>query len=287
MSAATAIGRVSESLRNLLLEEMFPADGGGISDSVAVTILAPDESGAEPRRINLFLYKVEESPFLRNQDWQVSHSDTGLLQPPPLSLTLQYLLTPYAPNDPVLGNVAVHEILGEAMRVFYEYPVVPHAYLAHGLRDAREEIRIMRNGIDVEELSQVWGTFSAPFRLSVLYEVSVVQLHQRKDAAIPGRVRAIGAPQVEATHQPPVVQSVEPSSGPSGTTVCFSGEHLDGWSAHVTVMRRRIVDGVRVSGTTFEAELPADLAPGFYELRVDVGQLFRRVFWFEVTEATT
>lgn len=47
MSASTAIGMVSESLRNLLVGEMT------LSPPVNVTILAPDESGGD-RRINLF-----------------------------------------------------------------------------------------------------------------------------------------------------------------------------------------------------------------------------------------
>ena len=56
MSASTAIGMVSASLRNLLVAEMqFP--------QVDVTILAPDETGS-PRRINLFLYRIAENPVL-------------------------------------------------------------------------------------------------------------------------------------------------------------------------------------------------------------------------------
>ena len=48
MSASTAIGLVSESLRNLLLAEWR------LPTVANVTVLAPDESGTDPR-INLFL----------------------------------------------------------------------------------------------------------------------------------------------------------------------------------------------------------------------------------------
>lgn len=278
MSTSTAIGRVSESLRNLLLGEMQLTPG------VPVTILAPDEGGG-PRRINLFLYKVQESAFLRNQDWQVSPHDSGRLVPPPLSLTLYYLMTPYAGNDGTLGNASVHEILGEAMRVLHEHPVVPDEYLAGDLAAGREQIKVLHNGLDVEELSRVWSTFSQPYRLSVLYEVSVVQLDADagRGRAMPPRVRRVGVPQVGAPFRPPTVERMEPASGPAGTTVTFSGANLEGWNAHVALLRRRIVDGVPVEGDTFQATLPADLAPGFYELRVDVAHLARRTFFFEVT----
>lgn len=279
MSASTAIGRVSESLRNLLLGEM------DLTPGVPVTILAPDESGGGNRRINLFLYKVHENPFLRNQEWQVSPADSSRLTPPPLSLNLYYLMTPYAQNDPSLGNSTHHEILGEAMRVFYEYPVVPDEYLSGGLTAAREEIKIMQNGLDMEELSQVWSTFSEPFRLSVLYEISVVQLDQSEEGQrdLPTRARQIGVPDVQAPYSPPLVSEMEPVSGPAGTTVTFSGDHLDGWTAYVSVLRERVVDGVTITGDQFPATLPGDLAPGFYHIRVDVSHLNRQTFVFEVT----
>jgi hypothetical protein len=143
MSASTAIGMVSESLRNLLVGEMT------LTPAVDVTILAPDETGGN-RRINLFLYKVQENPILKNMDWEVKRGEPTQLVPPPLSLNLFYLMTPYAPNDQQTGNSSAHEILGEAMRVFYENPIVPQDYLVAGLADAREQIKIMLNTLDME-----------------------------------------------------------------------------------------------------------------------------------------
>jgi hypothetical protein len=222
MSASTAIGMVSRSLRNLLIGEMT------LRPAVNVTILAPDESGSN-RRINLFLYKIQENPFLKNMDWQVKPGDPAKLVPPPLSLNLFYLMTPYAPNDTQTGNSADHEILGEAMRVFYENPIGPRDYLVPGLQDTVEQIKIKQNMLDLEEMSKVWSTFTRPFRLSVLYEISVVQL----DAA--------------------------------------------------SELRRLIAEGVNLTSDSFNVTLPADLPAGFHELRVEISQLFRRTFFFEVT----
>jgi hypothetical protein len=108
MSASTAIGMVSESLRNLLAKEMT------LTPTVAVTILAPDEAGGD-RRINLFLYRVLENSALKNGDWRMKRGEPARIVPPPLSLNLYYLMTPYAQNDPLTGNATAHEMLGEAM----------------------------------------------------------------------------------------------------------------------------------------------------------------------------
>lgn len=272
---------VSESLRNLLLGEM------ALTPAVGVTILSPDETGGD-RRINLFLYKVQESPFLKNADWQVRIGQPGQLVPPPLSLNLFYLLTPYAQNDAQTGNATAHEIMGEAMRVFYENPIVPDTYLANGLLDARERIQIMLNSLNLDELSQVWNTFTQPFRLSVLYEVSVVQLDMlpESERVMARRVEQIGVPDVRAPFQPPVVEGLSPASGPVGTEITFQGAYLSGWRGYVAMMDTTVLDGVALDEDSFTITVPADLPPGFHEIRVDISHLFRRTFFFEVEEGT-
>jgi hypothetical protein len=278
MSASTAIGMVSESLRDLLVGEMQ------LIPAVNVTILAPDETGGD-RLISLFLYKVQENPTLKNVDWQVKRGEPNQLVPPPVSLNLFYLMTPYAPNDPQTGNSTAHEILGEAMRVFYENPIVPQDYLAAGLVDTMEQIKIMLNTLDLDELSQVWNTFTEPFRLSTLYEVSVVQpdMLTESERTMAQRVRQIGVPAVHAPFKPPVVETIEPVSGPAGTIVTVRGENLSGWKGYVTVMRRLILDGGDITANSFQVTLPTDLPPGFHEIKVDISHLFRRTFFIEVT----
>ena len=278
MSASTAIGLVSQSLRNLLLGEMQSRP------RVEVTILAPDEVGSQ-RRINLFLYQVQENPTFKNMDWQLMPGSADILMPPPLSLNLFYLMTPYAKNDAQTGNAAAHEILGEAMRVFYENPVVPQEYLEEGLENAREQIQIIQNTLDMEELARVWSTFTQPFRLSILYQISVVQLDvaPESERPMPQRVREIGIPDVRAPFNPPVVDEITPRSGPAGTEITFRGQHLVGWRAYVRVMGRSILDGQELTQDQFTVTLPTNLPPGFHELRVDISHLFRKTFFFEVT----
>lgn len=278
MSASTAIGLVSESLRNLLVGEMQ------LSPAVDVTILAPDEGGGN-RRINLFLYQVQENPTFKNMDWRLKPGSANVLVPPPLSLNLFYLMTPYAQNDPQTGNATAHAILGEAMRVFYENPVVPQEYLADGLETIQEQIQIIQNTLDMEELARVWGTFTQPFRLSVLYQISVVQIDAlpASERQMPPRVRQVGAPEVGAAFSPPVVNSITPLSGAVGTTIRIQGQYLSGWQASVKMMRRTILNAQELTEDEFTVTIPNDVPPGFHEIRVDISNLFRKTFFFEVT----
>ncbi|MEO8258897.1 MAG: DUF4255 domain-containing protein [Acidobacteriota bacterium] len=275
MSGSNAIGMVSESLRNLLVTEMT------VVPPVSVTILAPDETGGD-RRINLFLYRVVENAALKNNDWQVKPGTATRIVPPPLSLNLYYLMTPYAQNDPLTGNATAHEMLGDAMRVFHEHAVVPPGVLAPGLRDAAEQIKIMLGPLDPDQLGKIWSTFSQPFRLSVMYEISVVQLALRSDRPISKRVQRTGVPLVGAPFRPPVIEELSPLKGPAGTQITVRGRHLEGWSASLSITGQRILDRATLTSNAFTAIIPAGLAPGFHEIRVDVADLNRRVFLFEV-----
>ncbi|MFD4631509.1 DUF4255 domain-containing protein [Streptomyces sp. NPDC058284] len=278
MSAGTAIGMVSASLRSLLVGEMR------LTPAMDVTVLAPDEAGGG-RRINLFLYKITENPYLKNQDWALRPGTTDQLLDAPLSLYLFYLLTPYAPNDPLSGNVTAHQSVGEAMRVLHENPVVPRTYLDPGLLDARERLQIAIAPLDHEELSRIWSTFAQPFRLSVLYQVSTVQLDRLPGAArpLPKRVRRVGIPDVRAPLSPPEVTAMSPAAGRAGSQLTFTGTHLAGWLADVRLGGEPVGAAVPLSGDAFTVTLAAGLKAGFYEVRVDVSHLFRRTFVFEVT----
>lgn len=285
MSVATAIGRVSESLRELLIGEV------AIVGNLNVSLIAPDESptgGGSGPRINLFLYKVLENTYMRNMDWQLKQGTVNELTPAPLSLNLFYLMTPYATSgDSNTRNITAQEVLGDAMRVFHENPIfdVDDGYLAEELTTAREQIKIMPSQLDMDELSKIWSTFSEPFRLSVPYEVSVVQIDQSgdKEKIMAQRVRHIGVPEIRAPYQPPVLDLMSPEMGSAGSAVTFTGEQLDGWKAYVTSGRRNIASGLDISGNSFTISLPGDLAPGFHQIRVDISRLFRKTFFFEVT----
>jgi hypothetical protein len=278
MSASTALGSVSRSLRSLLIDEM------DLTPEIKVTLLAPDEAAGD-RRINLFLYRVQEHPQLRNLDYQLKPGTADTLLAPPLSLVLSYLMTAHAASDPETGNADAHAILGEAMRVFHQFPVVPEANLEDDLDEAREELRIVQVPLDSEEISQVWGTFDKPFRLSVMYEVSVVQLDQSPTAErlIPHRVRTVGVPDIRPPFAPPQLTGIAPVSGPIGTVVTAHGAHLAGWQASAAMSGVQVVRGMPLMADSFAFAVPATLDPGFHRVRIDISRLARATFFFEVT----
>ena len=277
MSASTAIGMVSESLRNLLVREMK------LTPPVPVTVLAPDETGGD-RRVNLFLYRIRENAALKNLDWQVKPGRVPpMVAAPPLSLNLYYLLTAYAHNDPLTGNATAHELLGEAMRAFHEHAIVPRDALVQGLRNAVERIKVMLSPLEPDELGRVWSTFSQPFRLSVMYEVSVVQLESLAERPASAPVHRVGVPNVRVPYRSPVVEQLEPLRGPAGTEITLRGRDLAGWPVSVRVGGRPLLDAIAPADDAIAVTLPAELPAGVHEVLVDVARVHQHVFRFEVS----
>jgi hypothetical protein len=278
MSVATALAAVSRSLRTQLL------NGMDITPAANVTLLAPDETASNTRRINLFLYQVNEHAHMRNAGPRLRAGSADILEAPPLSLVMSYLMTAYATNDPATGNDEAHAILGEAMRVFHEQPVIPDDALDDDLDDARERLQIFLMPLNPEEISRVWGTFDTPYRLSVGYEVSVVQLDQGPATQRPmaERVRTIGVPAVQAPYVPPRITGFAPPSAPPGATLTVTGENLVGWRATVTISGVEAVAGLPLVADEFTVTVPASLPPGFHQVRADISGLARATTFLEV-----
>ena len=271
MSAATAIGKVGESLQRLLDRHL------GVDPPAIATLLAPDEPGPA-RRVNLFLYAVGENPYLRNAEPQV-RPGTSRLAPPPLSLTLSYLLTAYAPTDEQSGDSAAHQLLGAAMRVLHDHPVLPPDVLVGDLGRAREQVHVLHVPRTVAEATQLWGAIDQPYRISAFYEVSVVQIDSSAPAGdVAPRVRSVAVGDPQAPYRPPLVTAMAVTDH----DLRFDGEHLRGRRATVTMTGRTLLHREALEGDSFHATLPTGLDPGLHEVRVDVAGDFRRTFLCEL-----
>src|SRR2546425_7490377 len=103
MSDFHAIGGVSETLRSLLLDRMErPAELGATPLRVTIgqprsDVQNPFTTGETPR-VNLFLFRIVENGWLKNQEIP-GHGNGSSYGQPPLSLDLHYLLTAYGTTD--------------------------------------------------------------------------------------------------------------------------------------------------------------------------------------------
>ena len=166
MSASSVIGDVTETLQGILVNQQLPAR------TFDVSLKSPAEESivaAMKPVVNLFLFRVVENANRKNQRWQPRGPTT--LQYPPLTLDLFYVMTPFAED-----KVDEHKVLGEAMRIFYDRAIIEAADLQGSLAHSGEELKIDLCQFDIEELTRIWNALSKPYRLSVCYQIRIVDI---------------------------------------------------------------------------------------------------------------
>ena len=93
-------------------------------------------------------------------------------------------------------------MLGVAMLTLHEHPILNDTHivgfdastvLSSHLRDSYEQIKVTLSSVSVEDLSKIWATINKPYRLSVAYEVSLVELIYGCQTADRGRGGRRGA----------------------------------------------------------------------------------------------
>ncbi|HYO91130.1 MAG TPA: DUF4255 domain-containing protein [Pyrinomonadaceae bacterium] len=165
MSSSTVIGDVTLTLQELLKDRQSPGS------PFSVSVKSPADEIVEPMKpkINLFLFRVEESEFARNEDWEAVGTDG--LHYPPLTLNLFYVMTPF-----IEDKLDEQRIFGEAMRVFYDNSIIDPAALKGTLENSAEELKVDLLRYSLDQLTQIWSALGKPYRLSVVYQIRMVRI---------------------------------------------------------------------------------------------------------------
>jgi hypothetical protein len=198
MTSALGLAATSAVLQSLLQRGVDAAEStflGNVLDEVTVTAVPPDliTLGADqPRRLNIYLYRVAPNAAWSNTGLPWHDSGGDRVGRPPLALDLSYLLTAYGGHD-----FECEAILGIGMDILYQHPILSReriqrefsgsaattlkgkAALAE-LAEQLESVRICPQTLTTEELSKLWAAFQEKFRPSAAYQVSVVLIEPKQ-----------------------------------------------------------------------------------------------------------
>jgi hypothetical protein len=218
MSNALAIAAVTRLLKDLLNDAMVNGDvSSDLGVDVLVTALPPDqipESSGDVARsqLNIFLHRVTPNPALHNMDLPTRDSQGSLVQRPRLALDLHYLLTAYAAEE-----LHAEILLGYAMELFHENPILPRGLVRNALRggvngvmlppafrgaaasrlaEQIELIKIVPQTLSMDDMSKLWTALQTHYRTTVAYQVSVVLIERDLPirTALPVLTRGPGDP---------------------------------------------------------------------------------------------
>lgn len=169
MGYYTSIADVGAMMVKLLKENMCPEP---ILHPEHIGLASPADKGE--LSLSLFLYNIRESGEYRGNEVIVNNS--GAIQYPPLSLNLYYLMTAHSSSDVTSRSYDESRILGRAMQVFFDNPILVKTSQFGGMTDSQEEVRIMLNNMPMEEMMKLWTFPNLPLKLSVGYMVGPVNI---------------------------------------------------------------------------------------------------------------
>jgi hypothetical protein len=132
------------------------------------------------------LYEILEDAPSRNRPRPQQPNGTAVVSTkPPMALRLHYLLTPWG-GDPLTEQ----QILGRAMQALYDDAILAGTELLAGLQGSTDTLKITLIPLSLEDRSRVWYAIQKPYRLSVNYEVRVVNLDatvEQRDEVVQSR----------------------------------------------------------------------------------------------------
>ncbi len=281
MSNANVIRDTSATLKALLEERL--------NAMVNVTVDSPHRGNQGELRVNLFLYSVVQDEGRRSSGGWIPAERSATTQrffAEPLALRLSYLVTAFAGD-----GLVEHELLGEAMQVFYRNRRVPEAELKGTLQAGpvrAEHLELVLLNLDIDALQKIWGSQNEPPRTSVAYEVSAVFLDAQEADA---QVRLVEERRIGLVPFPSPT-AVSPVAARAGDVVRLYGSGLDvaqpGTGRNLVRVRfadreAEVVPGGGSPGA-LRVRVPDALPPGAAPITVQLDRFVSAAIGFDVLE---
>lgn len=181
MSNYLILKEISEALRAILWHsfESDPQIRQIVPSEDSITFLDPEQASHDNCfRLSLWLYRVAENGFLRNQtpppggSRAIEGTVTTRTPSTPVPLDVFYLVTPLAtPHDgdlPLMGKVL--QVLNDNAIFLVKDPE----------SGSVEELRLLLQSLPMNELSLLWDSLRQPYRLSASYLVRIVQIDSER-----------------------------------------------------------------------------------------------------------
>jgi hypothetical protein len=145
---------------------------GADPDPTAVLSDLTTETVPPGPALTVFLYEIAEDPTSRNRPPVRSlPPNAPTSRKPPMALLLRYLITPWGGTQ-----VTQHQMIGRALQVFYDDAIWQGDELTGSLAGTTDALQFTLTPLTLDQKSWIWYAIQKPYRLSLNYEVRVVNL---------------------------------------------------------------------------------------------------------------
>ncbi len=289
MSSAMAIAAVTHVIKDMIGFRVATSDVAGLDPQIwSLPLDKVEERIDNENVINLFMYRTTHNQGWRNEDLPSRVSSGEERTRPKLCLDLYYMLSCYGTED-LYGEM----MLGYAMQILHNNPALSRSFITDqlaalaganmdGVRNSEladqiELIKIIPDNVNTEELSRLWTSFSAKYRLSTFYKASVVLIESEQPdrVAIPVKKPMLYVkPFRQATITFLKSRTSLTSSSEDillirpGNLLEINGNSLLGDTTHVTINGSQVNTVGNPSNVQIVVALPLDLNVGIHSVQI-------------------
>jgi hypothetical protein len=185
------VADVSTIIVDRLNRALLELGSGGDAPQAILSDLTEQPAGVA---LTVFLYEIAEDPTSRNRPPVRSlPPDPPTTRKPPMALLLRYLITPWGGTQ-----VTQHQMIGRALQVFYDDAIWTGEELTGSLAGTTDALQFTLTPLTLDQKSWIWYAIQKPYRLSLNYEVRVVNL----DSLDVSDVRLVRSREINGTTVP-------------------------------------------------------------------------------------
>ena len=174
MADYTALVEAGSSLVELLRDNLTPEP---ISNRELIALCSPHES--ENNQLTLYLYQVEEdTQGVQSGYYQVGQNTERLR---PTRYNLRCLVTAHSKAPVQLREADQYRMVGAALQVLKDHPVIDAQYLSGSLAEQNATIRVVLEKTPQDQLLKIWNNTSTAYKLSFVVLLTGVEIDSRRE----------------------------------------------------------------------------------------------------------
>ena len=174
MADYTALVEAGNALVELLRDNLTPEP---IGNRELIALCSPHES--ENNQLTLYLYQVEEdTQGVQSGYYQVSQNVERLR---PTRYNLRFLVTAHSKAPAQLKEADQCRMVGAALQVLKDHPVIDAQYLNGSLAEQNAVIRVVLEKTQQDQLLKIWNNTSTAYKLSFVVLLTGIEIDSRKE----------------------------------------------------------------------------------------------------------
>jgi len=176
-----ALAEVGKSLRNLIWKYVS-IDPVLNVDITSADIIHAHPSSTDKGKLCIFLYRMEEDPYQRDNPWD-DDGTTANITKPPITFNLFYMIAPRYDATLVDHILKDHLLLGKVIQIFYNNPVLRSPDLQGSL--AAETLNVRLESPSLDEINKIWAMPDTNrYMIAAYYQVSPLRLDSSDSIAV-------------------------------------------------------------------------------------------------------